>query len=109
MRSSKTLEFCVEDLESTCMVNGVAWATQDPALGSCAINERCMIQLKKLQCMAPFVSVARLALQNQSCIYGILNEVYLQKIFTVSITFRDKSNELSFIMIRYSNITVIIL
>ena len=97
------------DLESTCMVNGIASATQDPALGSCAINERCMIQLKKLHCMALFVSVARLALQNQSCMYEILNEVYLQNLFTVVITFRDKFNELSFIMIRYSNITVIIL
>jgi hypothetical protein len=91
------------------MVNGVASATQDPALGSSAINERCMILLKKTTLQAPFVSVARLALQNQFCMYGILNEVYLQNLFTVGITFRDKSNELSFIMICYSNITVIIL
>ena len=38
--------------------------------------------------------------------YGILNEVYLQKILWMSATFRDESNEPSSTMIGYSDATV---
>jgi len=41
--------------------------------------------------------------------HEVLNEVYLQNLSLMGITFRDESNEPSSTMIGYSNATIIIL
>ena len=38
--------------------------------------------------------------------YGVLNEVYLRIFLQITVTFRDESNESSFIMISYNDATV---
>ena len=58
---------------------------------------------------ALFVSLALLALQKEFCMHEVLNEVYLQNLSQMGITFRDESNEPSSIMIGYSNATITIL